>query len=90
MLNRDSLTSVSLSDELRIGSSSTLNLEHTGAERRRVREVLNRDSLTSVSLSRPIFTASIGQWREHLVEEEVTRIVEALGPMASKLGQEWA
>ena len=69
---------------------ATLNLQHTGAERRRVREVLNRDSLTSVSLSRSIFTDSIGQWREHLVDEEVTRIVEALGPIASKLGQEWA
>lgn len=68
---------------------TVLDLERTSKERVKVQHVIGRDSLTSVSLTHPIFTDSIGQWREILSAEEAARIQRELAPLYDRIGYRW-
>jgi hypothetical protein len=66
-----------------------LNLDETGGERKQFKKLLGRESWTFVSLSKPIFTSSIGQWRQFITEEEKTTIEKELGEFYEIYGDRW-
>jgi hypothetical protein len=68
---------------------SVLDVQSGNRERTKFKELMGRESLTLVSLSKPIFTDSIGQWREHLTNEEVERIESELAEYYRIFGHKW-
>lgn len=71
------------------GACTSIDLKETRTERTKVQNVLGRDSLTAASLTRPIFTDSLGQWRNILNENEISRIDHDLAPWYKILGKRW-
>lgn len=58
-------------------------------ERRLFKELMGRESWTLVSLSKPIFTDSIGQWRDRISAAESQRIETELGEYYEIFGERW-
>ena len=68
---------------------AALDLDDTGKQRAKVKDVSGRDSLTLVSLTKPIFTDSVGQWRDILSDAEAARIERGLAPLYDRFGDRW-
>lgn len=68
---------------------AVLDVGLTKGERRKFKDLLGRESWTLVSLSKPIFTSSVGQWREHLTEQERQRIETELADLYALFDAKW-
>jgi hypothetical protein len=68
---------------------AVLDVDHGTRERTKFKQLMGRESWTLVSLSKPIFTNSIGQWREHLSKEEAARIETELAEYYEIFGAKW-
>jgi hypothetical protein len=66
-----------------------LNVDKTGTERKRFKDLLGRESWTLVSLSKPIFNNSIEQWRKYITEEERRIIEKELADYYGVFGDRW-
>lgn len=69
---------------------AVLDVDHGTRERTKFKELMGRESWTLVSLSKPIFTNSIGQWRECLSKEEAARIETELAEYYRIFGEKWS
>lgn len=69
---------------------AVLDVDEGQRERRLFKDLMGRESWTLVSLSKPIFTDSIGQWRNLISEEESRQIEAELGEYYEIFGQRWA
>ena len=68
---------------------ATIDLDGTRAERSLVHQVTGRDNLTLQSLAKPIFTSSLGQWREILTPAEATAIEREFEGIYAVMGERW-
>jgi hypothetical protein len=68
---------------------AVLDVDHGTRERTKFKDLMGRESWTLVSLSKPIFTNSIGQWREHLSKDEAVRIETELAEYYRIFGEKW-
>jgi hypothetical protein len=66
-----------------------LDVDRGQTERRSFRQLMGRESWTLVSLSKPIFTDSIGQWREHISDGEKLAIERELAEYYGIYGSRW-
>jgi hypothetical protein len=60
--------------------------EGDDSDHQKVLKVTGRDGATTRALAKPIFTSSVGQWREALTAGEVERIQGELGPYMAVWG----
>lgn len=68
---------------------ASINLDDTRAERSLVHQVTGRDNLTLQSLAKPIFTSSLGQWREILTQDEAAAIESEFAAIYAVMGERW-
>ncbi len=57
-------------------------------ELEKVKRIIGKGSTTSESLEKPIFTSSIGQWKEFITDNEIAVIDDKLGDFQNILGYE--
>lgn len=69
---------------------AAINIDAMQRERQTVKRVTGRDSHTNRSLVRPIFSDSVGQWRNLLTREEAETIVTELAPYYARMGERWS
>jgi hypothetical protein len=69
---------------------AVIDTEETTSARSRLAQIAGKDSATFASLSEPIFTRSIGQWREILTSEEARTIERELADWYDIFGSRWS
>ncbi len=67
-----------------------ISTDKTEDERTKIKKLLGRESHTAVSLSKPIFTSSIGQWRQLITDTEKERIETELAELYKIYGNKWS